>query len=694
MQTLLNFMSLSVFLCFYSLSVQCKLVEPIPVEMQLNPESMGLLDAGFPSDHLRKENEIHWQSWFYPGFAWPLNQLESRYFHAANTYGGGFSPATTLFLRFNQPAISNDLICMPPDCSKSKTIELINLTEGSDDYGQSRSVTATLSKVGFDEFESVLQVRPEGVLLKEKQTYALLVYEDFLKTPFQLQPSDVLKQLLSAQEPEVESDLHRSYQPLRQYLKKNPAHTKAVAAALVWTTGEPTKSLRDQVAHVINTSEKYRDYLIEGVDGELSTEEVCIIKGTWQAPLFLDKGPRLYAEGGLNLDPNGLVDAMEIRSIDFYLSIPQKAEMPTQGFPLLIYNQGTAGSATQFRTRGQVLEKGKTDYLTHPRLGNVAETAAEQGFAVAAMATYMGTEYCLKDAPYPVTAKTCPFVAYNPATPITVVASFYQMVLERILFRRMVQSITLESHQLCSEVASTQASFDPDLHVMMGQSLGAMVVGAAAATEEKPYQGIILSGAGNYGLGLALEFSKRNLGQLQENFLFLAQAGEITGNPFHPVWAMAEHGLSTANVALHLNRWIHSRELNTHVLVIEGTFDSMVSPTMQKALLKGLEIDMAGTEPADLPDSQRLVPEIETYGRQHKKCVSQNRKNVFTGKSFTHGVIQYPKDGILSGHHVAFQLPSARAQYGHFLKALKEGRAPAVGAEGCQSVSTNCSCNE
>ncbi|KEQ17923.1 hypothetical protein [Endozoicomonas numazuensis] len=682
-----------VFLCFL-FSTSALSDNKIPVEMQLNTESMGLLDAGFPSDHLKVNGSPEWRSWFYPGFSWPMNLIESRYYYSAQLYGGGFSPVGTLYLRFDQQAISDSDVCKQPDCKKSRSIELINLTEGSQEYGQSREVDFTLSKLGFDQFESVLQVRPAGPLLKEKNTYVLLVYDHFLLLPYQLQQSSLIRKLLSEKEFPDGGALYQAYQPLRDFIKAGGVKSSHIAAALVWTTGEPTRHLREQVERVIQQSEQYRSYKIEGADDTLSTDEVCIIKGSWQAPLFVEKGPAYYSESGLHLGADGLVTAKEIRTVDFYLSVPKNNSMPVKGFPLLIYNQGTEGRATQFRTRGQVQKEGIKDYLTKPRPGNVAETAARQGYASAAMANYMGAEYCKKEAPSLQLEAGCPFVAYNPATPVTMVASFYQMVLERVLFRRMVQSITLSHHQLCKGMPLSEFSVDPDIHVLMGQSLGSMVAGALIATDSKPYQGAILSGAGNYGLGLAIEFSKYKLGSIQEGFFFQESAGAITGNLFHPVWAMAEDGLSASNVALHLNRMTQSQQLNTHVLVLEGTFDSMVSVHMQKELLRGLEVDLAGSILPDLPDSQKLLPEIEAYGGVYSKCVSGNRKNHSTGRLLTLAAIQYPSDNVLSGHDVAFQLPEARAQCSHFLQAVKEGKIPAIGGQGCQSVTTDCYCEE
>lgn len=658
-------------------------IEAVSVEMMQSYDSSGLLDAGFPSDHLIKDGKPQWSGWFYPGIAFPPNEIERRYYQAYQTYGGGFSPMLNLYIRFNQPKLKIESICTN-DCASTPSIELIDLTTGTNKHGPSLLFTMTFHPLKIDDLESILQVRPTGPLLQEKHTYALVVYNHFLKPPYILQQSRTLRKLLSEEASGAPTQAHRAFKPLRNHLvihKKDPAQ---IAAALVWTTGSPTQPLRNYTQQVIKEKSLYiSDFEIEGPDESQSTEDFCIIKGHWQAPLFVDgMAPRYFFEGGLKLNDDGKVQTSDTRSADFYISIP-RIPLPEQGFPLIIYSQGTAGRANQFRLRGQTLEKGATDYLTRARPGNIAEAASTQGFAVASMANYLGAEYCEQEASYFQHSDFCPLVAYNPATPSTMVASFYQMVLERVLFRRLMNSITIPQDKLCEGMVPRPVHFDKNRQVAMGQSLGAMVAGASAATDMKPFQGLILTGAGNYGLGLALRYGGFPL-NYQEAFWFWEKPGKVINNPFHPVWSMAEMGLSTANVALHLNRWIHSPTFKTHVLVIEGTFDTRVASPMQLELLRGLEADFAGAEPEDIPDSVRLLPDIRQYGGNQYACVRMNRKNHFTNQLYSVGVVQYPRDDILSGHHVTFQRPEAREQYSRFLRAIREDKSPIIGLRECR----------
>ena len=299
------------------------------------------------------------------------------------------------------------------------------------------------------------------------------------------------------------------------------------------------------------------------------------------------------------------------------------------------------------------------------------------------MATYMGVEYCQNDAPWTMPPELCPFIAYNPATPVTMVASLYQMVLERILFRRLLNQIRLQPHQHCSDQTAPEVYFDLGIQVAMGQSLGAMVATAVAATETMPYQGLILAGAGNYGLGLPLFFSKRHIGTIQEFMMFHELPGHLESNPYHLFWSLSELGLSTANIAYHGNQRIHSETFQTHVLVILGAFDNMISVPMQEQLLRGLEVDFAGSEPEGLPDSKRILPGIINNGGIHSPCLSNNRKNPVTGHLFTIAALQFPRDEFLSGHHAAFQIDAARHQYTGFLHHISKSIAPIVGSPEC-----------
>lgn len=671
--------------CFFphNLLARPMSTEPITVEMVIRPDSSSLVETGFPSDSLLKDGTIQWQKGLLDFQHWPLNEMETRYYEAANELGSGFSPMVNLYLELSNTELTDNNLQQSGSQSFAR---IIDITPKSSSYGRAFPVSYTVAPfdTNHDGANKWLQLRSIGPLLKENHTYALLVSKALLITPFQLQASQTLTALLSESEPDQSlSTLHKSFEPLRAYLKRVPEDKDDIAAALVWTTGKPADLLQQRVEQVIRNSASYlSEVKIDGVVTEqpLADKNYCVIKGNWKAPVFVhDPGPSYFTQSDIPLGP---VLASQYRDVEFFIALP-RAEMPDNGFPLLIYNHGTGGAASQFLVRGQVSHYNVKDYLTKKRPHTIAEEATAKGYAVASMAGFMGQEYCSEHAPWDVPDKICALLAYNIYTPLSFVANLHQMVLERTLFRRLLNQLRLSAAQHCGDQSAPEVMFSQSTQVIMGQSLGSMVAMATAATDQTPYQGVILSGAGNYGAGLPLEYAKYHGGDILSRFLFWEDPKELPDNRFHPFFAVAEEGLATASVALQAHQWIQSDRFKTHVLVVEGTYDDEVAVPMQIELLRGLSsISFGGSEP-DVPEAYRILPAVLQAGGKHVGCISRNLANNNTGEKYTVAVRQYPRDKYMSGHHVLFQVPEAREQYTDFLGRIREGLSPVIGYPEC-----------
>ena len=653
----------------------------IRVEMSLSPISNGLLDNGFPSDIYRAEDgSLQWTQWSHPTVDSDRGELMEHWFYKTMLAGGsGFSPMMNLYIRFDQYALNDEDLCRDKTCADS--VLLIDINPASKTYGTFQPLEYTINITSDPLYGGMLQVHPVGSPLKENNTYALIVKRRLLKSPYYLAQSSALRALLHQEQSEntgeaVYDSYFPVYEPLRRFLEEKHWDIDDIAGAMVWTTGQPTQRLRALTKQVLETADEYisRDsYQLVGRVREHLHEDYCVIKGTWDVPLFLDsRGPGVLFDSNINVDADNKVVPSEFLNMPFYMALPRQA-MPGNGYPLLIYNPGTAGDALQFLRRGQTSVRGDVNFALEGRSYTVADMVTEKGIAVASMAGYMSVEYCNEYSPYSSLGKACFYLAYNPVTSISMIASLYQMVLERVLFRQLLSQIRIPA-DMCSDAATSTIKFDPERQAGMGQSLGSMVMTAMASVDQKPLQGIVLSGAGNYGLGLPAQFRKFHVGCLVQSVLFNESFSGLVNNPYHPMWALGELALSPANVAVHFS----VSQPDTHVLVIEGTEDEQVTTPMQIELLRGLEADFAGVEPKDISEEYRLLPAVLAAGGKHEQCVSENVRG------YTRAVVQYHRDEYLTGHHVAFQVPEAREQYAGFLDAVLNGRSPVVGDASCR----------
>ena len=650
----------------------------IPVQMLLDPDSPGLLDGGFPSDHLKDQDGcLKWSKWSYPQLTWPQAYLmESAFYQSVCAHHCGFSPMMNLYLRFDRAELTHKDLALPE--AFPEAVQLIDIDPDSPAYGRRHAIQYTINGSGDSLYGGQLEVKPTGWPLKENTTYALIVKNNLLKAPYALLQSAELGSLIGSQPRHRLSQamefLYPVYEPLRMFLEETKTDAGDIVAAIVWTTGGPTSHLRELTQQVLDRADQYiKDHVILNSIFPDNGKNYCVIKGAWNAPLFVADlyEPGILFDTSLNFSPEGQIVPAAERLAEFYIAIPRKP-VPQTGYPLVIYNPGTSGDGLQFIRRGQTTIPGDLDFTRDDRPYTVADMLTDEGIAVASMAPYMGKEYCLWDANFTFLTSLCSLLAYNPYRPESMITTLYQMVFERLLFRRLLSQLKVPGN-LCQEAGENEIFFDDKRQALMGQSLGSMVSAGVAAVDPKPYQALVLTGAGNYGAGLPVYFRHHGIGALVERFLFAQSSGGLTRNPFHPLWALSELALSPANLAQHINHRIHSNKLKAHVLVIEGVDDDMVTPAMQLELLRGLEVDYAGMEPEGLADDQRLLPTILKAGGSQARCVQANRDK------YTVAVVQYPRDKYLSGHHVAFQVPEARKQYSSFLSDVMSGKVPKAG---------------
>ena len=357
------------------------------------------------------------------------------------------------------------------------------------------------------------------------------------------------------------------------------------------------------------------------------------------------------------------------------VTIP-RTPMPSTGFPLLLYNHGTGGDSSEVYTRGQVFADGRQD-----RTGGPARIVARRGWAAAGMGGHFGSEH-FADYHLGIDPELNSYLAYNFLNPVAWRSNLQQMVLEEVLFRRLLNALQIDP-ALCPDAENDSHNplhFNTGMEALMGQSLGSYVAGMQAAVDPDPYQGLILSGAG--GSWLEFPFGPTDPVPLQ----YVVELFGLNFSPiehldvWHPVLMLTEMLVGSADNILYTDALIrHPRKSPPDILVIEGHRDHQVTDNIQRPLLMSLDVDLAGNDQgATRRDSVLWYLQIDC-GQQLGLPAAGNRDVAGYGER-TDIVVRYdPGDDVeQDGHYVNFQQDAPKHQYGCFLQNLAQGRVPVI----------------
>jgi len=371
-------------------------------------------------------------------------------------------------------------------------------------------------------------------------------------------------------------------------------------------------------------------------------------------------------------DDEGNLVQQFTRESPITVTIP-KGPMPTEGWPLLFYIHGTGGTAAQVYERGRDPGTGEKEVGGGPSL-----IAAGRGWAAAGMGGHLSGEHVDPDATLDGS------VVFNLFNPRAMRDNYTQMYLERILFRRLLDNLTIDA-SLCPEADASAAPdgkhrFDPDLQVVMGQSLGSIVGGVVAAVDPKPFQGMIVSGAGATWIESAFGPTDPLPPELVIELLALQLPPWERLDRAHPALMLAELVIGPADNVHFLQRVLRDPTPGRpapHALVFQGFKDITVTENGQRPMVAALGVDQVGPPVAPTPDLQ-LLPRILLAGGQQLDYPASGNFEV-PGQGLRTAVLDvYAEDGILSGHHVTFQLDAPKHQYGCFLEDIAAGRAPVI----------------
>lgn len=589
----------------------------------------------------------------------------------------GFSPSSPIYLRFdgrvNAPP-SDPLAATRPDAA----VFLVDVDRRSPTFLERRPAFVEVTATGdLLRPANLLQVLPvPGLPLRAGTTYAVVVLRSLGAPGFpRLGQPAALLQALRGQAPAGKHGpaFRDALAPLAAALPSLGVPADEVAAATVFTTGDPSAELRRWVQHVktlpppatkgaLEVRDAYPDYTaLKGVVRLPQTQR-------GRAPYVVTG---LFGGGEIAVGSDGQPRTLRRDDADFRVTVP-KGRMPAQGFPLYFYVHGTGGDSDQAIDRGRWATR---DTPPPPGTG-YAMTVARAGWGTSCVSTLFSPRrigFLAADG----------YTAYNFLNPVAFRDNFRQLVLELAHFRNLVLSLRIDP-ALCPGTDASAAPdgkirFDPDCVVIAGHSLGSFLSGMLAATVGD-CRGVVLTGAASTWVEFAFGPTKPlDLRRLVEK-LALSPGERL--DRFHPLLSIFDTALGPADNVHHLVHLLRDPVPGAspapHVLVVQGQHDQQTPANTQRAHLLAVGADLLGPDVGNGPDER--VEQVLPWGglQQHLAPTGGNRLVPGQGPR-TALVLRTDADPVLEDKHsVAFQIDAVKERVVRFLEDVRAGRTPVV----------------
>ena len=558
----------------------------------------------------------------------------------------GFSPAGTIYLRFDGPLDPDGFPAPELTADPDADIVLTSVTPTSPAYGIPIPVElhyygATPPAEDYYLQPWLLMVKPlQGFPLREGEKYALLVRRELGDADGKLLgAADLLERILRGDDlADNEKPVRNALSPALAWLDEAGIPRSHVAALTVFTTATPTREMRNAAEYV--RTQVPAPKLSGAVKLHKKKNNHTLYKGVYVAPNFQVGEPPYDSGGNFVFDAQGNPKVQWDEEITFLVSVPDGA-MPANGWPLVMYSHGTGGSYKSFTY-------------------SMAARFSELGVAVIGIDQPLhGERY---DGP-PIDVEIYSFNFINIDSGRTM---FRQAVLDNVSLTRFVQQEL--------EFPTPEGIFrvDPGRVGFFGHSHGALVGGMFVPLEPYIKAAVISSGGGGlaYTLMLRKEINSSTEIDLREmiaTFLGIQDVEELT--VFHPIINLLQMGVDATDPINFAPHFYEDRFRSTVVstLVTEGIDD----PYTPAITTEGMAIA------AGIPVIGPLLQDNPGFGLKGLAPLPfPVSNNVVTsdGLEVTAGLIQF--DGF--GHFPVFDSDDAIAIWTHFIKTSLLDLAPEI----------------
>ncbi|MEZ4405440.1 MAG: hypothetical protein R3A52_02950 [Polyangiales bacterium] len=526
-----------------------------------------------------------------------------------------------------------------------------------------------------------LAPRP-GFVLRPGRKYAAVVMRaanDAQGQPLALDPD--FERIKSGASP---GDRERAYvelfAPLWETLSMRGVDRADVAAATVFTTGDPVADLADLGDRVVARYDvDLTDLRLAAGDSPTTHPRFCQILATMRPPQFQQGTPPFNTDGRFTYGADGMPMTTTYPTVPTYGTVPvvitlPRAPMPDGGWPLVQYIHGSGGVSAQAVDRGTWRPRSSTNPCTGetdewngvvgcntPGQGP-AYVLAPRGFATAASAMPVNPER-LPGA----TGLAYLNFANLGAFPFT----FTQGVLEQRLFVEALGRLRIPSTLIAQctgaslPAGATEGRLDLSRLITMGQSMGGMYTNMVGATEPTT-RAVIPTGAGGFwGYMLPQTEVLPGVESLVGTLLGTRQVAFA-----HPTLALLELAWETAEPFVYVRRLAVSPLPNHPVRSIYEPVargDSYFAYPVYDAIAVAYGHTQAGRE---VWPSMQAALTLDGRGGLVPYPVMNNRTGGPMMTPYTGAVVQYEGDGVYDPHAIYSQLDAVKYQYGCFAQSF------------------------
>jgi hypothetical protein len=374
---------------------------------------------------------------------------------------------------------------------------------------------------------------------------------------------------------------------------------------------------------------------------------------TYNGPVGQDAGTASPLDGDFQFDATGNIVPQGTAEVCMSITVP-KGNMPTGGWPILLYAHGTGGSFRSHVNEGVSARLASVDVA-----GGGTMNAAVLGIDQVETGTRRGSSTDSEDNLF-----------FDFANPGAARGNPLQGAADQISLLRFIASVNLPK---ANSPTGAALQFGPV--AFWGHSQGATEGGIAmpyVAGAPTGVLGALLSGEGA-SLKDAL-VSKTNPVNIAAALPVALQDPKVDVN--HPVLALLQNDLDLVDPLNHAGAFFQSPVAANvkHVFQPFGQGDTYAPPITQEifAIAAGLGEEAAPTGVTDNPEWVKTPLGVSSAGGNVTVMG-------LPGKMFTAIVRQYAPGSGYDGHFVSFDNTQAEADVNHFLADALAGKVPMVG---------------
>ncbi|HUS30165.1 MAG TPA: hypothetical protein VMZ53_16775 [Kofleriaceae bacterium] len=545
----------------------------------------------------------------------------------------GFGKNAVMFVRFSGALDDTSLPSPEASVTDAASVYVVDVDAMSPDKGKKTPVVVTFHEEGTQTMGgNRLAIRPfPGFPLRDGTTYALVVTKrvhDSNGNTIQ-RDGDFSSLITSTGGSEAISVIRTTYEPLLSWLDEAGGDERGdVIAASVFTTQHATKFGPALRKGVYGAPAPVATDLMKGPAGTAFT----LFSGKYEQPNFQAGLPAYISSGGeITIGSDGAAVVTRMEPMRFALSVPTGA-VPTNGFPICIYQHGTGGDWVSFLGDG------------------TAERLAAQGIAV------ISTDQVLHG---PRGAGTDPSIAFfNFNNPVAGRDNPLQGAADAWAMQRLVAGLTIPA----SLDGARDITFNMDKLFFFGHSQGGLT-GPAYIAFEPTLKGAVLSGTG--GTFYLSTLTKTEPVNFPDLIATLIRDEPV--NEDNPTLGLAQMAVERSDGVNYAPLMVREPPLGDNgmplapknIFQTEG-FTDHYSPN---AVIEAFAVALGG-DIVELPDQK----ELEGVTLRERGIMKPPFKNNVAGVTVALG--QYKQAGTSDGHFVVFDVGSARKQSSQFLGTL------------------------